>query len=137
MTSAYHSCPRFDSCAVNNCPLAFPVIYISLTTDPQPKCRLPKRKRKAIALKFNLENQGLTTRELSSQKRWTEMPEKEREIKIKNLQENSPITRLNSKGYAMIRKKQGVPEFTQPNSKNSLNLSTGTAVSGGVQGAGK
>ena len=68
---AYHECPRFMKCSVNNCPLhpSFPEIY----TDPddfQVKCKLEKEVRLKIGSNYPdlLKYQGLTPQEWAGKK---------------------------------------------------------------------
>lgn len=61
----FNSCPHFDYCNQNNCPLA--LNFKELKSFPEDKghktCKLTKRKRLEIGLKHNLSNLGLYSRE--------------------------------------------------------------------------
>jgi len=67
---AFYLCPHFEICQINDCPLAKkPNKYRTLPEDKllynYHKCRATKKLRMKIAKEFNMENQGLTPRELS------------------------------------------------------------------------
>jgi hypothetical protein len=80
---AYHECPRFMKCSVNNCPLhpSFPEIY----TDPddfQVKCKLEKEVRLKIGSNYPdlLKYQGLTPQEWAGKKSFEGLSDQDKEI---------------------------------------------------------
>jgi len=113
---AFEICPKFEKCSCNKCPLHKKFNELkSESSDPEIKCKLPKRVRSEIGTYFKLKNKGLKFRELSAMKKWEEMPEKEKQERIAKLKQNSPITRLKSKGYAIVRVKSPNLNFTYTN----------------------
>lgn len=121
--SAMSECPRFAFCDCNNCPLSV-IFYNSLPEDNTPKCTLAKSIRKRLGLKWKLKNKGLTARELNAQNKWDSMPEEEKQARIKKLQENSPITRLANKGYAIAPRKKIDSVLHIENEQNSVQESS-------------
>ena len=66
----YESCNHFETCQVNDCPLARkPNLYLTLPEDKllfgYHKCKSTKKTRMKIAQRFNLTSMGLTLRELA------------------------------------------------------------------------
>jgi len=129
---AWKECPRSAFCNLNKC--IFHPDYDSLENSPEDpaikhkqKC-IPKSIRKRIALKYNLSNGGLTSRERKSAERWANMPENEKAERISKLQENSPISRLNLKGYAITRKKQISSNLHGQNDKNRPQQASETPI---------
>lgn len=61
--TAYLECPSFESCSVNDCPLADGT-FESLPEDPETECKARISTRQRIAAKYNLSNGGLTHKEV-------------------------------------------------------------------------
>lgn len=117
----FQNCPRWERCAVNRCPL-HPDYLRTLKVseyDLEQKCTMEKRVRKRIAALYGLTNQGLTQRELSSQKLWDSQTEEQKQTKIKKLQELSPIARLSKKGYTIHPKRKDRYETHTKNNKDA------------------
>jgi len=70
----FESCPHFEGCQVNDCPLARkPNKFKTMPQDKllygYHKCRATKKLRMRIAKEYGLESLGLTRRELSGMKK--------------------------------------------------------------------
>jgi hypothetical protein len=92
---AFKECPQFEKCSVNDCPLDMDERANTLHDDPETKCRAQKSVRMSIAEKYNLQNRGLTYKELSSErkskqakKRWKALSEEEKQKRLCNLRNN-------------------------------------------------
>lgn len=116
---AFELCPRFEKCNRNKCPLH--PDYLKLNEESEDysvihkeKCA-PKRVRKEIGTYLKLKNNGLTSREISSSKKWAEMPESEKLARKQKLIQFSPISRLKAKGYGIVRVRKKEPKLTQLN----------------------
>ena len=75
MKQLTEACPRFQRCAVNNCPLhvGYGGPLEALPSDPEQRCRLSKLKRLRVVAKYpelasSLRFGGLTPREASGAK---------------------------------------------------------------------
>ena len=125
--NACEVCPRFERCSVNKCPLHPKYDKLeSVVEDKEKTCKLPKIIRKQIGIYFKLKNNGLKPREISAMKKWEEMPENEKQERISKLKKNSPVVRLKSKGYAMVRVKPIQTSITHTNNpKPPLNCTYG------------
>lgn len=119
-TSAVSECPRFAFCSANDCPLSI-VKYESLPNDHTPKCTLAKSIRHKLGVKWNLPNQGLTSRELSAKNRWDSLSPEEQEAKRQTARENSVFLRLSQKGYKIVAKNKDNSETHELNDKKPLN----------------
>ena len=115
-------CPRWDFCCINKCPLSRD--FEKLNNSPIDPSKINKEKctskriRKEIGNAFGLKYGGMTAREYNGSKNWEKLTNKQKEIKKANLLQNSPIARLNSKGYAVVRKsplKRGLHKQTPYN----------------------
>jgi len=116
---AFKECPRFDKCNVNKCPLHTDYEKLqSSEYDKEQKCTMERRVRERIGLKYGLPNQGLTQREISSQKLWDNLPESEKKARIEKLKETSPISRLSKKGDMIAPKKKDNSETHIQNEEN-------------------
>lgn len=66
-------CPRFRTCAVPSCPLdLFQDRRVVLPGEP--RCTLPKERRRALGAGTALPFGGLTLREWQGEQRWAAMP---------------------------------------------------------------
>lgn len=85
MILPFHSCPRFEDCNVNLCPLDPDKSNKALLPE-ESKCSL----RKSIRLRLgkNLPNLGLHPREFNARKRWVQLGQIEKEQRITQLKEN-------------------------------------------------
>jgi len=70
MKEAFHECPYFDGCQVNECPLSSNYQYLKENYCPADKllwnykkCRLRKATRMKLGQKYGLLNFGLTNKE--------------------------------------------------------------------------
>jgi len=83
-------CPRFSSCSVPSCPLD--INQDSRTTlKGEPKCLLPKARRREIGKAAGLPRQGLTKREWAARLRFDSLSESERRRMSANLR---PFSRV-------------------------------------------
>ena len=85
--NAFKECPSFDSCSVNDCPMADGA-YTSFPNDPEIKCIARISSRQDIAAKHNLSNGGLTTREQKRERRraiWAALAEEEKQRRLAGL----------------------------------------------------
>jgi hypothetical protein len=97
------------------------VAYESLPQDKTPKCTLAKSIRHRLGLKWKLQNQGLTNRELEAKKRWDSMPEEEKKARIEALKKNSPIVKLSAKGYIIAPRSRDSIQNTYKTEEKSTN----------------
>ncbi|MGA9187431.1 MAG: hypothetical protein WB014_02440 [Methanosarcina sp.] len=85
------SCPRWQSCNVNICPLSpdYPEGYTH-PEDSEKRCSLAKSYRIAAAAKFPgvLRFEGLTAKEFAGLKVWGNRPQEEREKIVSILKKN-------------------------------------------------
>lgn len=76
MKQLYESCPRFEKCAVNKCPLDLDRDYRNYI-EGEKKCTMAKSIR--LRLGKDLPWLGLTNSELAAKKRWESLIESEKE----------------------------------------------------------
>ena len=124
--SAFEVCPKFESCSCNSCPLHYNFKKLVVNeSDPEKKCKCPKRIRFEIGSFFKLENKGLKNRELTSLNGWEKLSQEEKEARKLELLKNSQFARLKSKGYAITRIAKEEGDFTatkSPGSPENANL---------------
>lgn len=118
----FHSCPQFEKCQVNDCPLASkPNQYKTMPGDKLifgfRKCRATKLTRMKIGKAFNMKSLGLTLRELSAMKASMRMKQSSFLMREKNLEtrENSVLQPNNTFS------KDFIPQFSSSQSKMALN----------------
>ena len=100
---APESCPRFQTCCSNYCPLESKT-YKTDPSDTMTRCKVAKNVRKRIAKAFGLRDGGLKPRELTAKKRWDNLPQKEKDRRIDALKKLSPVSRCLEKGLIVQRK---------------------------------
>lgn len=124
---AMKTCPRFQKCYLNSCPLAPNDKQINFPSDysqtHKEKC-IFKSIRQRIGIKFNLANEGLTSRELAGKRKWDSLNEEEKQAKREKMRNSSLILRLSNKGYKIAPKSKQVPETYSTASKSPV-TSTG------------
>ena len=106
-------CPCFEKCNINKCPLSKNFDKLENTSGDKFKCKCPKVIRNQIGKHFKLKNQGLKQREISGKKNWENLSPEEKERRTHKLKEISPLVRLKSKGYGIVRVGKDKSLFTQ------------------------
>ena len=83
MKQPFESCPRFDKCSVNVCPLD-PDQHLRNRLSGEPKCTMAKSVRTRIGAEYHgvLPNGGETGLEAAGRRRWEAMPEAEKAARI-------------------------------------------------------
>ncbi len=135
--SPEENCPRYKECSKNKCPLHKDYDFLEDYKGddwefccPYSKKCTSKRIRRKIGKAFNLRQEGMTNREFKATKRWENMPEDKKKSKIKQLQENSPISRLHKKGYRIAPKSKNKSLNTNENRQNKAEKGSNSTLSG-------